>query len=82
MRSVLERAVCIDDRACCRGITPCPAAPLERRDQGTDSSGIIAPGAAVWEVARRHGLSPQHLSAWRKAARSGLLKLPAQFGRE
>jgi transposase-like protein len=36
----------------------------------------FALGAVVWEVARRHGLSPQHLSAWRKAARSGLLKLP------
>jgi transposase len=35
-----------------------------------------APGAVVSEVARRHEILPQHLSAWRKAARSGLLKLP------
>jgi transposase len=36
-----------------------------------------APGAVVSEVARRHGISPQHLFAWRKAARAGLLRLPA-----
>jgi transposase len=36
-----------------------------------------APGAAVSEVARRHDISPQHLFTWRKAARSGLLSLPA-----
>jgi transposase len=36
-----------------------------------------APGAVVSEVARRHGLSPQHLFAWRKAARTGLVSLPA-----
>src|SRR5215468_8594319 len=35
-----------------------------------------APGAMVSEVARRHGLSPQQLSAWRKAARTGALSLP------
>jgi transposase-like protein len=35
-----------------------------------------APGSVVSEVARRHEISPQLLSAWRKAARSGLLKLP------
>jgi transposase len=35
------------------------------------------PGAVVSEVARRHDISPQHLFAWRKAARSGLLSLPA-----
>src|SRR5215207_6025951 len=37
----------------------------------------LAPGAVASGVARRHGLSPQHLSAWRRAARAGLLKLPA-----
>jgi transposase len=36
-----------------------------------------APGAVVSEVARRHGISPQHLFAWRKAARAGLMSLPA-----
>ena len=35
----------------------------------------FAPGSVVSDVARRHGLSPQHLSAWRRAARAGLLKL-------
>ena len=29
------------------------------------------------EVARRHEISPQHLFAWRKAARRGQLALPA-----
>ena len=37
----------------------------------------FAPGAVVSEVARRHDISPQHLFAWRKAARAGLLTLPA-----
>ncbi len=37
----------------------------------------FAPGAVVSEVARRHDLSPQHLFAWRKAARAGLLPLPS-----
>ena len=36
-----------------------------------------AAGAVVSEVARRHDISAQHLFAWRKAARSGLLSLPA-----
>jgi transposase len=35
------------------------------------------PGAVVSEVARRHDMSPQHLFGWRKAARAGLLTLPA-----
>jgi transposase len=38
----------------------------------------FAPGAVVSEVARRHDISPQHLFAWRKAARSGVLCLPAE----
>lgn len=36
-----------------------------------------APGAVVSEVARRHDISPEHLFVWRKAARAGLLSLPA-----
>jgi transposase len=40
-----------------------------------------APGAVVSEVARRHGLAPQHLFVWRKAARSGVLSLPADEAR-
>ena len=30
------------------------------------------------EVARRHEITPQHLFAWRKAARAGRLSLPAE----
>lgn len=37
----------------------------------------FVPGAVVSEVARRHDMSPQHLFAWRKAARAGLLTLPS-----
>jgi hypothetical protein len=37
-----------------------------------------APGAVVSEVARRHEIS--RLSAWRRAARQGLLKLPHGTG--
>ena len=53
-----------------------------RRRWSEDIKGRIvaesyAPGAVVSEVARRHGIPPQHLFAWRKAARAGLLSLPA-----
>lgn len=37
----------------------------------------FAPGAVVADVARRHELSAQHLTLWRRQAREGLLALPA-----
>jgi transposase-like protein len=56
-----------------------------RRHRWSDEKGRIvaesyAPGAVVSEVARRHGISPQHLFVWRKAARAGVLSLPADEG--
>lgn len=35
------------------------------------------PGAKVQDVARRHGMQPQHLSTWRSQARAGKIMLPA-----
>ena len=46
-------------------------------DKGRIVAESFAPGAVVSEVARRHEISPQHLFAWRKAARDGRLALPA-----
>ena len=46
-------------------------------DKGRIVAESFAPGAVVSEVARRHEISPQHLFAWRKAARRGQLALSA-----
>jgi transposase len=46
-------------------------------DKGRIVTESFAPGAVVSEVARRHEISPQHLFAWRKAARHGQLALSA-----
>ena len=40
----------------------------------------FAPGIVVTELARRHGCRAPQIHAWRKAARDGLLALPASDG--
>jgi transposase len=47
-------------------------------DKGRIVAESYAAGAVVSEVARRHEITPQHLFAWRKAARTGRLALPAE----
>ena len=41
----------------------------------------MAPGAVVSEVARRHGMSPQHLFTWRRQARREADDPPLAFTR-
>lgn len=36
----------------------------------------LEPGASVKDVAQRHGIAPQQLTTWRRAAREGRLALP------
>src|ERR1700693_4501027 len=53
-----------------------------RRRWSDEAKGLVVAesyerGAVVSEVARRHDITPQHLFAWRKAARGGRLVLPA-----
>jgi transposase len=51
-----------------------------REAKGRIVAQAIAPGAMISEVARRHDLVPQQLSNWIRAAKAGLIALPAQAG--
>jgi transposase len=49
-------------------------------EKGRIVAEAIAPGAVIAEVARRHDLTPQHLSNWIRAAKEGHFALPAEAG--
>lgn len=46
-------------------------------EKGRIVAQAVAPGAVIAQVARRHELTPQHLSNWIRAAKQGRLALPA-----
>lgn len=73
------------ERRCVAGRLEVLEGPTGRRQWPDEvKARIVAesfePGARVAEVARRHGLKPQHLSTWRCLARQGRLVLPADDG--
>src|ERR1700752_790459 len=77
MRSVMKRA----DRNMIADVGDALQTRARRRRWSNDVKEQVvaescALGAVVSEVARRHEISPQLLSAWRRAPRHGLLKPP------
>ena len=46
-------------------------------EKGRIVAKAVTPGAVIAEVARRHDLTPQHLSNWIRAAKDGQFALPA-----
>jgi len=68
-----------------RGRAEVQSGPVRRRrwsaaEKGRIVAEAIAPGAVIAEVARRHELTPQHLSNWIRAAKEGRFALPAEDG--
>jgi transposase len=47
-------------------------------DKGRIVAEAITPGAVIADVARRHDITPQHLSNWIRAAKDGCFALPAE----
>jgi YD repeat-containing protein len=47
-------------------------------EKGRIVADAVSPGAVIAGVARRHDLTPQHLSNWIRAAKAGRIVLPAE----
>lgn len=47
-------------------------------EKGKIISEAVAPGAVIAAVARRHELTPQHLSNWIRCAKEGRIALPGE----
>jgi transposase len=68
-----------------RGRTEVRSGVIRRRrwsaaEKGRIVAEAVAPGGVIAEVARRHDLTPQHLSNWIRAAKQGRIALPAAEG--
>ena len=48
------------------------------QDKGRIVAEAVIPGAVIADVARRHDITPQHLSNWIRAAKDGRFALPAE----
>ena len=71
---LLDEANCVDRLEVLEGPTGRRAWPDEEKIRIIRES--LAPGARVCDVARRNGLTPQHLSTWRSLAKKGKLSVP------
>jgi transposase len=65
-----------------RGRAEVRSGVIRRRRWSAEEKGrivaeAVAPGAVIAQVARRHDMTPQHLSNWIRAAKQGRLALPA-----
>jgi transposase len=70
-----------DDTRRVRGRVEIRTGIVRRRGWAAEEKGrvvaaAVAPGAVIAEVARRHDLTPQHLSNWIRAAKDGHFALP------
>ena len=71
-----------DDTQRVRGRVEVRSGAIRRRRWTAEEKGrivavAVAPGAVIADVARRHDLTPQHLSNWIRAAKDGRFALPA-----
>ena len=48
------------------------------QDKGRIVAEAVIPGAVIADVARRHDITPQHLSNWIRMAKDGRFVLPAE----
>lgn len=71
---LLDEPSCVDRLQVLEGPTGRRSWPDEEKIRIVRES--LEPGARVCDVARRNGMTPQHLSTWRGLAKKGKLNVP------
>ena len=71
---LLDEASCVDRLEVLEGPTGRRSWPDDEKIRIIRES--LEPGARVCDVARRNGMTPQHLSTWRGLAKKGKLNVP------